>query len=682
MLRRCVLHVTSGLLLIVLVGAAGNAAPPPFPDFGTKDVIFLESGRQITGKIEKRTKTAVYIHDGTKRRGFRRTYVVATSFGDAAARAQVKKQWKGMSDEPDAWYGLGVTCAKKRLGVEGALCFMHVLVLDPEHRKAHIALGHAELDGTWLGRAEVRKKIAEGYVKKDGTLVKKGEGSSGGKTTVQKEEKKKKKKWPEHGRRVLNEKSWTKAELARFERLRENRSKDAAAFKKQTEKEYLGVPWVNHYEIKTRNYIIRCNSTRAVTNRYARLMEQLHRMLSKHFPADRKGLKGRSVVHIYRNGDDFREHTGMFWGVGGFYRPDNGMLCGYHGTFGSTATTFNVLAHEGTHQFQGKVLRKDGFRNTPMWLIEGLAVYFGDGAQIDPSGKLVTERIPRDRLLHIQDKIRADKYERLAKLVTLGRRGFSGSHYADSWALIHFLVNSGSEGQKLLSAYWNVAQRQKIEYAHFEAVAEKHSGSVAAVEEKYLKHVMGLRPDPAGEIRGDYYYSREFAFELRRLGPGWRFYEEYKRGFLVGQELPGTTAEVEVLFWNNDERAQSGQDYVKQFVTTYWKEILPARYSSIKATRVEMHGTAAFRFTYEDGGTGTSVSGVDDLMDALRRRRSGLPGHERREGKPRLYVEFLIVDFDGTFSIRASAEKEEFPTYREIFLKLQENFEPIHERRW
>jgi hypothetical protein len=45
-------------------------------------------------------------------------------------------------------------------------------------------------------------------------------------------------------------------------------------------------------------------------------------------------------------------------------------------------------------------------------------------------------------------------------------------------------------------------------------------------------------------------------------------------------------------------------------------------------------------------------------------------------------VEFLIVDFDGTFSIRASAEKEAFPKYEKTFYGIVECFEPIHERRW
>jgi hypothetical protein len=666
------------VLAVTLTVAAGSAPPAAFPDFGDRDVVLFESGMTVQGELKKRTSTRVYVHDGTKLRVFRRAPAVAFSFGDAEKRADARRLWQKTEDTAAGWYKTGVACARLRLGVEAAYCFQHALRCDPEHEKAHRALGHARFEGTWLDRAEVRKKLGEGYVKVNGALVKKGTENGTGKTTVKEEEK----KWPEHGRRLLEEPKRTRSELARFERERDRRSKDAEEFRRQMEKEYLGVPWTQHHEVKTPHYVVQCNSTEAVTKRYALTMEKLYRKLAYHFPPERKGRRGRSVVRIYRNGDDFREQTGMFYGVGGFYRPSTGELCAYHGTFGSTATTFNVLAHEGTHQFQGKVLQ--GFENIPMWLIEGLAVYFGDGARVDPSGKLVTERIPRDRLLHIQDKIRVDRYERLAKLATLGRRGFSGSHYADSWALIHFLVNSGERGQKLLSAYWNIAQRKKITFDHFEAVAKEHSGSIEALEKEYLKHVMGLRPDPAGEIRGDYFYSREFSFELKRLGPKWRFYEDYRRGFLVGQLLPGTSAEVEVIFSNNDERAQAGKDYVKDYVLRYKNKYLPVRYSNIAAKSVTMHGTKAFRFTYEDGGTrGIGGLTADDLIDELRRRRSGLSSSgKKKKGKPRRYVEYLIVDFDGTFSIKASAEKEEFSAYQDRYFALAELFEPIHERRW
>jgi len=665
------LWALSFFLICGLLDAAPTSAPPPFPDFGSQDVLLLEDGSLVKGQIKEVTPDGVEIVVRGALKRYGKDEVWTVSRGDREARKEIRNLWRRTENTPAAWYSLGYQCYKRKLKVEAVFCFKHVLRLDPEHRKAHLALGHAQLNGVWLDRAEVKKKLKEGYKLQNGILV--PPGSKGTEVT----EVKKEEKWPLPKRRILPEPKWSAKDLARFAAERKKRRRDAEEFQKQMAKEYLGVPWSKHYEIKTPHYVIQCNSTREVTKRYADLMEKLYAVLAKHFPAERKGRRGKSLVRIYRNGDDFRGETGMFWGVGGFYDPLSGVLCAYHGTFGMTSTTFNVLAHEGTHQFQGKVLRD--FRNVPMWLIEGLAVYFGDGARIDPSGKIVTERIPRDRLLHIQDKIRTETYTPLGKLVALDRRHFTGSHYADSWALIHFLVNSGKKGQELLSSYWNIAQKRRITYEDFETLAKLHSGSLKQLEKKYIKHVMSLRPDPAGEIRGTYFYSREFCFEFERLGPGWKFYEDYKRGFLVGQCLPGTSAQIEIYFANNDERAHCGQDYVKKFVSRYLEGYLRNRYRGVVARRVKIHGRRAFGFVYEDGAPDGSAS-VGTTISRFTNPFESDP-FEKKDN-PRKYLEFLIVDFDGCFSIRASCYREEFEKYRSAFAKVREAFIPVYQRRW
>ena len=117
----------------------------------------------------------------------------------------------------------------------------------------------------------------------------------------------------------------------------------------------------------------------------------------------------------------------------------------------------------------------------------------------------------------------------------------------------------------------------------------------------------------------------------------------------------------------------------------YRDRVLPIRYSNIKAKRAKIHGMTAFRFTYVDGGKGLSggVVSADDLMEELRRRResAGKSG-SKNKGKPRQYVEYLLVGFGGNFSIKASAEKGEFASHEKAFDLLAEYFEPIHQRRW
>ena len=59
------------------------------------------------------------------------------------------------------------------------------------------------------------------------------------------------------------------------------------------------------------------------------------------------------------------------------------------GQFGATGDTYGVLAHEGTHQFEHRMMEGDAqsFLQRPIWLIEGLAVLIGDGHQVKGRGR-------------------------------------------------------------------------------------------------------------------------------------------------------------------------------------------------------------------------------------------------------------------------------------------------------
>lgn len=662
-------------LIIAFASCALTAwgAAPAWPDFGDDDVLLLEDGRQFKGKFIKAAAGDVFFRWQNRERAHPKEDILALSL--ARKRAGAESLWSTAENTADGWFWMGVALARKQLGVEAVICYRHAIILDPEHSRSRRVLGHAKLDGKWLKRHEVKEKLKSGFVLDDGKLVK-GD-SAAGRTSVKPPD-----KTIEKSLHFISPMKLTDRQLKDFDKERANRKQDFEAFKKNLQKDYQGLPWSNRHVIQSRHFTIECNCTRKTALRYGKIMDSLFNVLTKRFPAYRLGNTSRPIVYIYRNADDFRDKTGMFYGVGGFYVPTSGHLYTYHGTFGMTQTTFNVLAHEGTHQFQGKVLQS--FKNVPIWIIEGLAVYFGDGARLKEDGSISTGVIPRDRLLHIQDKIKESKQDSLTKLVTLEHRQFSGTHYADAWALVYFLVHSDKKGQDLLSQYWNIATKRKIRIDDFNKLAEIHSGSLSALETKYIEFIKKLKPDPAGELRGDFYYSGDFCFEFRKLAPAWRFYEKNEGGFLVGQLAPDGNSRVEVTFKNNDERAQSGDDYIKQFITNYADRVLPALYNNVKADRVKIHDVEAFRFTYEDDPKKTSLSGLTSgiSIDALQEMMRKLEKNRKKEGGNRKYMEYLIVDVDGTFSIKGSAKKDAFAKHQETFLKIPVYFEPIHQRRW
>ena len=77
-----------------------------------------------------------------------------------------------------------------------------------------------------------------------------------------------------------------------------------------------------------------------------------------------------------------------------------------------------------------------------------MAVYYGDGSKLDYDKKrMVSGLIPRDRLFHIQEKMRSKTHTPLTKLIAMPQRRFTGSHYADGWSLVYFFFD-GPEKKK------------------------------------------------------------------------------------------------------------------------------------------------------------------------------------------------------------------------------------------
>lgn len=219
-------------------------------------------------------------------------------------------------------------------------------------------------------------------------------------------------------------------------------------------------PW-EEYEIVVRYpknnpiYEIHSNCPEDLAVKYAAFMVKLKGGLTKLVqsistkPIPWQNL-GLAKIFICNSQKVFMEITGQRPGVGGFYTPgffpageDSRCIVAFHGTFGASGDTYKVLAHEGTHQLQGRMWT-GSFQSRPPWLIEGLAVYFGDGHKIDKSGKF-TIGIPRDRLNALRRGFSSNKYIKLRNLLYTPYSQFGGYHYAHGWGLIYWMLHSGEK---------------------------------------------------------------------------------------------------------------------------------------------------------------------------------------------------------------------------------------------
>ncbi len=484
--------------------------------------------------------------------------------------------------------------------------------------------------------------------------------------------------------RLLERKELSPKERKKLEKEIADRLRKAKAARESQDREYEGVDWLDRHKIRTRHFEVHCNSTYRVAKLYGDLMEIIRAELSEMFHSSLVRVR-RAPIFIYKSQEEFlaQDDFGRWGGrgIGGYYVPPSQKIVAFHGTFGFTGTTFSVLCHEGTHYYEGLVLKD--FRNVPIWLIEGLAVYFGDGSTFDPKKKRIqVGQIPRDRLVHIQEKMEADRHtdvKTLVKMKRWGRNRFTGSHYADAWALIYFLVNSGKDGKSLLEAYWSTGIKRPLKAADFEALAKNYFGSIKQLDEEYVKYISTLKLPAAGRVEGDYFITDRFRFMVKAPSPEWQYFTDaVDKRMLIGLLLPGSEAEIRI-YYDNNQFNQEAEDYMKAYMK------LLARHKGVKGPRkTQLGGLDAFMVRYTDdgkdplGGVSIELSGGSVVVIKKKKKKK----KEKRFDGLRDVHEYKMVQIDGVASIRCSTPKGERKKYQKMFEQVRASFVLDLTRRW
>lgn len=287
------------------------------------------------------------------------------------------------------------------------------LELDANHDRANTLLGNVKVNGKWYPEEDGNKLL--GKVKVDGKWM-----------TPEKKEKyllnKKRKKNPYIGRLL--------------EQIMERE----------------GRPWGSVKPISTENYEVKCNSTPEVARHYCQILEDLYESYTEMFDETDfpRYFEEKGVVYVFRNHAEFMEYRMMPPGTGGYYHQFDRAVRAYHGSFGVTGSTEMVLAHELTHQFQGKIM--EHVRSVPAWLIEGMAVYYGDGTNITNSG-VELHVIPRDRLSTLKRAMNSGRYRSLRNLLVTPQSRF-GPYYDHGWGVIYWCLQGHKYGERDGQEVW------------------------------------------------------------------------------------------------------------------------------------------------------------------------------------------------------------------------------------
>ncbi len=291
------------------------------------------------------------------------------------------------------------------------------------------------------------------------------------------------------------------------------------------QREFSGRDWATIKPIKTKYFELKCGSTEEVEKQYeAFLQNALFPLYNKLFPPSKFTWHNEEpgTIYIMANVEQFRDFSGAPMGVGGFFIPPRNVVYAFHGSFGIRGTTLHVLAHEACHVYQWRIFKE--MMAVPTWLLEGMAVYFGDGAEFgfsfrDDPREFRSDAVqivpPYDRVLLLKRMVRSTSvYVPLEKLLVVPKMAFGAALYSNAW-LVNFWCLDGEkygahtgEGRALLDEYiLHVstltnkkgtfdARHLKSEADYFAGLVKKHLGRSLGNWDDELKRFVQELPLP------------------------------------------------------------------------------------------------------------------------------------------------------------------------------------------
>jgi hypothetical protein len=199
-----------------------------------------------------------------------------------------------------------------------------------------------------------------------------------------------------------------------------------------------GPRWAETHEVTSRHYVVRSDINERTCREIADHLEGALKRFGARLGAAPKSDR-RFEVYVFSGESSYHRYIRRAWSgdgesTAGMYNPDLGQLLVWN--VPDRRMLFETVRHEGFHQYLDQVVE-----DAPIWLNEGLAVYFENAAfRRGPSREIVlhpehietltdggVELLPVEALLELSPPEFYAEPER---------------NYAEAWALVHYLLNS------------------------------------------------------------------------------------------------------------------------------------------------------------------------------------------------------------------------------------------------
>lgn len=271
----------------------------------------------------------------------------------------------------------------------------------------------------------------------------------------------------------------------------EPNDKGVAALERELRTALDGPDWPQTYEVETKNYLIRTNTSQEFAEFIAHRAELIRRLYLSVFP-DPPRTKRKFPIIVYSSKQEYHANGGPP-SAGGHYQPAFKQLVLFR--YPKEEDTLIVLHHEGFHQFFDGILE----RKAPQWVDEGLGDFFGPSAYVHEGGKEgMRLRTNPWRLKTIQAVIRAGRavpFERLMNMTQQEMYGQdAGLHYAQAWSMVYFFIQADDRAHfKYLKKYFKALRRGKGRREAYDSAFGR--ADMAALEARWRDYTLSLTPD-------------------------------------------------------------------------------------------------------------------------------------------------------------------------------------------
>ena len=145
-----------GVLLLAATAALG-------------DVLHLESGGKIEGRIVNRTDADVEIDVGAGTMTLPMSSVMRIEEGRSSLDEYDERSAALAPDDLAGWLDLARWSSRQGLGNQARSAWQQALRVDPDNAEANRGLGRVEVDGRWMTREDAYR--AQGYVRFEGQWI-------------------------------------------------------------------------------------------------------------------------------------------------------------------------------------------------------------------------------------------------------------------------------------------------------------------------------------------------------------------------------------------------------------------------------------------------------------------------------------------------------------------------------